>query len=90
MPNEPDYPISIEDNQSTEIDPYIKVTTGTDLIYYGGDQLTGNYSPGVYIVEVRVWADDNQDTGVFEQLEITIIDPCLSAVLTIDESDSVF
>lgn len=44
------------------------------------------YIPGEYVVEVRAWADNNFDTGRFEELTVNIVDPCLTAVLTIDQS----
>ena len=48
--------------------------------------MTGIYSPGIYIVEVRAWADNNIDTGAFEELLINVVDPCVSANLAIDDS----
>ena len=38
------------------------------------------------MVEVRAWADNDFDTGYVEQLTIEVIDPCLNAVLTIDNT----
>ena len=55
----------------------MKVTVGTDSIYYNGDHLTGSYNPGLYAVQVRAWADNDYDTGKFVELAIEIIDPCL-------------
>ena len=63
---------------------------GTDTIFDEGDYLTGIYNPGTYIVEVRAWADNGHDTLEFEELSITIVDPCLTAILTIDDADTVF
>ena len=63
-----------------------KVTVGTNAIFYNGDHLTGIYNPGVYIVEVRAWADNSYDTLVFVDLTVTIVDPCVTATLTIDDT----
>lgn len=52
--------------------------------------MTGFYTPGSYVVEVRAWADNEQDTGYFEDLTITVVDPCLTAALSIDVDDSIF
>ena len=52
------------------------VTVGTDLIYFGGDSQTGTYNPGVYKVIVKAIADNNVDTGAFEELIVAIVDPC--------------
>ena len=41
---------------------------------------------GSYVVEVRAWADNNYDTGKFSQLNIQVIDPCMTATLTVDNS----
>ena len=35
---------------------------------------------------MRIWADNNFETTHFEVLTIEVIDPCLGAVLTIDNS----
>ena len=48
--------------------------------------MNGSYHPGVYTVEVRAWADNEYDTGVFQRLEITVIDPCQSITLGIDDT----
>ena len=56
--------------------PEIEIKTGTNSIYYGGDEVDGSYNPGVYTVEVRVWGLDNLYTGEMKQLKITILDPC--------------
>ena len=73
--------IQIQDLQNDPTKPLIQVLTGTNLIYYGGDNLTGAYIPGVYTVEVRAWGYNNYDTGEFEELQITIVDPCQAAAI---------
>ena len=55
-------------------------------MYFNGDPTTGFYNPGTYEVEVRAWADDDFDTEYVELLTIEVIDPCLTAVLTIDDT----
>ena len=67
MPTDPDFPIIFEDNQdSLQGPPYFRVITGTDLIFYGGDYLTGTYIPGEYMVELRAWTENGgEDTGYF-------------------------
>lgn len=62
------------------------VTVGTSSIFHSGDHLTGKYTPGSYVVEVRAWADNAYDTNTFEELLVEIVDPCLLATLTIDNS----
>ena len=62
------------------------MTIATNNIYYGGDYQTGSFNPGTYIIEVRIWNDNNVDTGEFELLTITIEDPCTTATMTIDDS----
>ena len=42
------------------------------------------------MVEVRAWADNNVDTGEFEELTFTIVDPCVISTLIIDEDNRVF
>ena len=64
----------------------LEVTAGTDTIFYNGDHLTGRYNPSVYIVEVRAWADNSYDTLVFLDLTVIIVDPCVTATLTIDDT----
>ena len=78
------------DNQDDETTPEMQVLVYTDTIYHSGDFLTGYYTPGVYIVEVRAWADNSYDTGETEELQIVVIDPCDFALIFIDNSDSVF
>ena len=39
------------------------VTVGTDSIFFNGDHLTGTYTPGIYTIEVRAYADNNFDTS---------------------------
>lgn len=68
----------------------IQVTTGTDLIYFGGNAQTGTYIPGQYVVEVRTWSTNDVDTGVFVELFVDILDPCESANLAIDVNNEVF
>ena len=58
----------------------------TDSVWYNGDHITGFYNPGTYEIEVRAWADNDFDTGQFELLTVQVIDPCVSASLTIDDS----
>ena len=48
---------------------------GSDL-FIGGDHNSGSYVPGVYSVEIRCWADNSHDTGVFFTTTVTIVDPC--------------
>ena len=43
VPNDADYPIKFEDNQLLAQDPFIRVIADSNLIYYGGDYLTGTY-----------------------------------------------
>ena len=64
------------------------VYVSTDKIFFGGDHLTGTYIPGVYTVEVRAWTINNVDTGEFQDLLVTIEDPCLLASLTFDQSSA--
>ena len=42
----------------------VKVLTNT--IFHSGDYLSGIYTPGLYKVEVRVFTDNDEDTGYFE------------------------
>ena len=65
VPNDADYPIKFEDNQLLAQDPFIRVIADSNLIFYGGDYLTGTYIPGAYNVEVRAWADNEQVTNYF-------------------------
>lgn len=58
------------------------VTVSTPLSYFTAQA----YNPGVYTVEVRAMADNNYDTGKFEELTVTILDPCITATLTIDST----
>ena len=64
----------------------MNVTVSTNEIFFGNQNSIENYNPGVYVVEVRVWADNEYDTGIFEELTITIVDPCVTQPLTIDNS----
>ena len=48
---------------------------GSD-VFYGGDHLTGTYSPGTYTVEIRAWADNSYDTDVRTSFDVIIVDPC--------------
>ena len=60
----------------------MRVTVGTtDLLHE-----TGNENHGSYVVEVRAWADNNHDTGFFEELTIEVRDPCMNPTLLIDNS----
>ena len=49
--------------------------SGSD-VFYNGDHTTGTYTPGVYSVEIRGWGDNNYDSGTFETITVTIVDPC--------------
>ena len=62
--------------------PQISLDISIDQIYYDGDHLTGKYIPGDYTFEVRAFNMDNLDTGAFQNLIVTIIDPCPTASLT--------
>ena len=64
------------------------VIVSTDKIFFDGDHLTGTYIPGVYTVEVRAWTVNNIDTGKFQDLLVTIKDPCMLASLTFQESSA--
>ena len=65
----------------------MRVKVHTESIYHSGDEESiGFYTPGIYKVEVRAWGDNSQDTGASEELQITVIDPCTSATLSIDAS----
>ena len=64
----------------------MQVEVHTNAIFHSGDYLNGVYTPGVYKVEVRAFTENGVDTGEFEELEITVIDPCLTATLNIDDS----
>ena len=66
--------------------PSMRVEVHTNTIFHSGGYLNGFYTPGVYKVEVRAFTENDVDTGEFEELEITVIDPCLTATLTIDDS----
>ena len=48
--------------------------------------MTGIYNPGQYTIEARGFALNGQDTGVFKELTVTVVNPCLSATLSIDNS----
>ena len=64
----------------------MQVKVKTTTIFHSGDYLTGIYTPGLFKVEVRAFTDNDVDTGAFEELKITVVDPCLTATLTIDDS----
>ena len=64
----------------------MQVKVQTNTIFHSGDYLSGVYTPGSYKVEVRAFTDNNVDTGAFEELEVTVIDPCVTATLIIDDS----
>lgn len=49
--------------------------SGSD-VFYNGDHTTGTYTPGAYSVEIRGWGDNSYDTGTFETITVTILDPC--------------
>ena len=63
------------------------VTVGTDEIFHGGNHLTGNYIPGAYTVEVRAFTENGIDTGYFQDLTVTIVDPCLTADLSFKNNE---
>lgn len=61
---------------------------GSDL-FIGGDHNSGSYVPGVHSVEIRCYADNSHDTGVFFTTSVAILDPCKvsnGATLTIASS----
>lgn len=71
-------------------EPYIRVLIGsTDNVFYNGVYPAGEYSPGQYVIEVRAFADNNFDTGVFVDLTVDVLDPCKSADLAFT-ADMVF
>ena len=53
-----------------------------DQIFYDGDYISGKYIPGDYTFEVRAWTMNEIDTGAFQDLIVTIIDPCPNASLS--------
>ena len=57
--------IVFEDNQNDPTKPEMSVSVSTNEVFFGGQFSIENYHPGVYVVEVRVWADNDYDTGVF-------------------------
>ena len=63
-----------------ELLPVNTVTVKADLVYYDDGSLTGFYNPGSYKIEVRAWADNNVDTGKFEDLDIEVIDACSASI----------
>ena len=54
------------------------VSVSTEETFYNGVYEYKNYNAGVYIVEVRAWADNNFDTGYFQELRIEVVDPCMT------------
>ena len=44
------------------------------------------YNPGDYTVQVRAFTVDNTDTGFLEELYISVVDPCITADWTIDDT----
>ena len=38
------------------------------------------------MIEVRAWGENEHDTGYFQELQVTIVDPCFAEVLNIDDS----
>ena len=68
--------IVVDDQQLNNLLPTINIKVETNQVFYGGDHLTGVYTPGIYTVEVRTWADNDHDTGFFKQLYVEIVDPC--------------
>jgi len=50
------------------------VTIETNSFFYE----TGLRSDGNFLVEVRAFTMEGTDTGTFEQLEINVVDPCVS------------
>ena len=74
LPNDPDGHKLVVKVQPTEI-------------FYGGDfSVIENYNAGEYFVEVHAWADNNFDTGSQQELKVTVVDPCVTQTLTIDDS----
>ena len=65
---------------------YHKVVVHTDQIFHSGDHETGVYNPGVYTIEARGFALSGYDTGVFKELTVTVVDPCPSVTLSIDNA----
>lgn len=53
----------------------------SDLYYQ-----TLHQSQGLYTMELRLLTIDEQDTGVFKQLTVEVVDPCMSPSILIDES----
>ena len=63
------------------------VTVQPTEVFYGGDfSIIGNYNAGEYFVVVHAWADNNFDTGSFQELKVTVVDPCATQTLIIDDS----
>ena len=60
--------IVFDDNQNDATTPEMKVTVSTAEVFYDGVYAIENYNAGVYIVEVRAWAQNDIDTGVFQEL----------------------
>ena len=44
------------------------------------------YNAGIYVIEVKAWTDNAIDTGYFQEMQIEIIDPCISHSFTIDDT----
>ena len=66
-------------------DAPISVTVQTNDVFVGGGS-SGTRNAGSYQVELRAWADNDFDTGEFILLDIVVVDPCTTAILTIDDT----
>ena len=82
-PEDPDM-LTFNDQQSDPTTPLISLDFAVNTIFHSGDHLTGLYTPGQYVIEVRAFADNDFETGEFQDLTINVLDPCLEATLTID------
>ena len=54
---------TFDDNQHD--DSEITITVQTDEIFVDEKYILENYNAGIYILEVRAWADNDYDTGIF-------------------------
>ena len=72
---------------SDQLTTQMKVTVSTQEVFYEGDYSNiARYKAGSYVVEVRAWADNNFDTGYSQDLQIEIVDECITQSFTIDNS----
>lgn len=85
----PDDPNMITSSEPVSGTTEVQVQTAADIYYNGGPD-SGKYLPGTYTVTLTAYYEDGTadgiDTGISVSLEIDIIDPCLTATLTIDNS----